>query len=245
MILAAAQIEIEIGNLESNLLHHIKMIELAAENNADLIVFPEMSLTGYCREEASKFAFAKNDKRLTILKKLASKHKLIIIVGAPIRIAKKLYIGSFIIHPHSEVEIYTKQFLHDGEEHFFTSSFNYNPVLKIDNENIQLAICADINHEEHVLNTSKNKTTIYISSLFFTESGIQQGHEILQAYAKNYKLTILMANYVGKHWHVIGGGKSAFWNAKGNNIGELNNSNQGLLIAQKETLNWNVKNIQL
>jgi len=167
MKLASAQIEAKIGDLEGNLNNHLQMIDIASKNNADLIIFPEMSLTGYCREEASKLAFTSDDNRLTILKKQASKNNIIIVVGAPIIIDSYLYIGSFIIYPNLKIKIYTKQFLHEGEDAFFKSSFNYNPIVKLEEETITLAICADIDVEKHAENAFKNDTTIYIPSIIY------------------------------------------------------------------------------
>lgn len=244
MILASAQIKGIVGDLKGNLNNHLKMIRLASKNKASLIVFPEMSLTGYCREEALEFAFTKNDSRLTILKEEATKNKMIIVVGAPIIIQNNMYIGSFIIKPNANIEIYTKQFLHDGEALFFKSSFNYNPIIKIENEIIQFAICADIDTEKHAVNASKNNCSMYISSIFFSKKGIEKGHKILANYAKKYKFSILMSNYNGKHWSTLAGGKSAFWNNKGKKINELSISKEGLLIAEKVTANWNIKSIE-
>lgn len=245
MVIAAAQIEATVGDLDYNLNNHIKIIDLAIENSVDLIVFPEMSLTGYCRKEASELSFTKNDSRLHLLKETANRNNIIIIVGAPIRIQKDLYIGSFIIKPNSEIDIYTKQFLHSGEEVFFKSSFDYNPIIKIKNENIQLAICADIDTEIHARNAYKNNCTTYIASIFFSENGINSGHQTLLEYAKKYHFQVLMSNFTGNHWNIISGGKSAFWNNDGKKISELNTSSAGLLIAEKQTKNWTVKNIQL
>jgi apolipoprotein N-acyltransferase len=58
MILASAQTKPKRGNIESNLNDHYNLIDLASQNQADLIVFPEMSITGYERENALDLAFA-------------------------------------------------------------------------------------------------------------------------------------------------------------------------------------------
>ncbi len=47
MILAAAQTNPKRGDIESNLIDHYNLIELASKNQVDLIVFPEMSITRY------------------------------------------------------------------------------------------------------------------------------------------------------------------------------------------------------
>lgn len=47
MKIAVAQVTSVIGDLEKNIKHHIKFCDEAIKNKADMIVFPELSLTGY------------------------------------------------------------------------------------------------------------------------------------------------------------------------------------------------------
>ena len=49
--LALAQINTVLGNVEKNLEKHLKLIEQARSNGADLLVFPELSLTGYVLQD--------------------------------------------------------------------------------------------------------------------------------------------------------------------------------------------------
>jgi predicted amidohydrolase len=55
IILAAAQTKPKRGDIDSNLLDHYRLVELAAINKANLIVFPELSITGYERETLNKW----------------------------------------------------------------------------------------------------------------------------------------------------------------------------------------------
>jgi len=45
--LALAQIATKLGNVQANLEKHLDYIQQAQARKADLIVFPELSLTGY------------------------------------------------------------------------------------------------------------------------------------------------------------------------------------------------------
>jgi predicted amidohydrolase len=47
MKIAIAQITSVLGNLEKNMEKHLQYCEEAIKNNADLVIFPELSLTGY------------------------------------------------------------------------------------------------------------------------------------------------------------------------------------------------------
>jgi len=238
MILVSAQTKPNRGDIYRNLNDHYQLIEIASEHGADLIVFPEMSITGYEREEGGKLTFSENDSRLDKLRKTAIDKKIIIIVGAPIKVNTDLFIGSFILKPNGSISIYTKQFLHSGEEEFYNSSFMYNPIIELGNERISLAICADIDNPLHPENASKTQSTVYIPSIFFTPNGISDAHNLLSSYAKKYSMNVLMSNFSGQSWGIDAGGGSAFWTKDGELIAEMNGSHSGLLIVEKTNDSW-------
>lgn len=238
MILAAAQTKPKRYDIEANLLDHYRLIELAAENGVQLIAFPEMSITGYERKDASEMAFTKDDSRLNHLRKLAQENNITIIAGAPIVIDSEMFIGEFIISPDNSVSIYTKQFLHEGEDEFFDSTSDYNPMIRIENQNISLAICADIDNPKHPENASNRDTDLYIASIFFSPNGIPSAYRELQSYAEKHKMNVLMSNFAGESWGSPSAGQSAFWNNKGKLIGQMSDSDSGLLIVQKQGDDW-------
>lgn len=241
MILASAQTKPKRGDINANLLDHYRLIKIAADNGVDLIAFPEMSITGYERENAVSLTFSLNDSRLNKLMKLSVDNKIIIIAGAPIRINQDLFIGGFIMLPDCSVKIYTKQFLHIGEEEYYKPSFDYNPILKLDKENISFAICADIDNPLHPENAYKVDSSVYVSSIFFSPNGIPNAHINLSNYAKKYSMNVLMSNYSGDSWGQASGGCSAFWDKSGKLITEMNDSNSGLLIVEKNNDLWSGK----
>ena len=245
MILAAAQTKPTRGNIDANLLDHYQFIELAVQNGAQLIAFPEMSITGYERENALELAFKKDDSRLNHLKKLAVENKIIIIAGAPVQIESQLFIGEFIISPDNSVAVYTKQFLHEGEDEFFQSSFDYNPMITIENQKISFAICADIDNPLHPESACKKETDIYIASIFFTPNGIPNAYRDLQSYAQKHKMNVLMANFSGESWGYPSAGQSAFWNNKGELVGQMNESDSGILLAENNNDNWTTRVVKI
>jgi predicted amidohydrolase len=242
MILAAAQTIPKRGDIDANLLDHYRLIELAATNGVQLIMFPELSITGYEREDAARLAFTENDSRLNHLKKLATENKITVIAGAPIRIGSNLFLGEFCIAPN-DVSIYTKQFLHTGEEVYYQPSFDYNPLIKIENERISCAICADIDHPKHPENASIRNSSTYIASIFFSPNGIPQAHQSLQNYASQFQMNVLMANFGGDSYGSPSGGRSAFWNNKGKLIAQMGDSGSGLLIIEKQDNDWTSKTL--
>ena len=238
MILAAAQTKPKRGNIEENLMDHYRLIELASDQGADLIVFPELSITGYELVTADSLSFSQNDSRLDHLKELAVEKKIIIIVGAPLKINSNLFIGGFTFRPDDSVSLYTKQFLYPGEEEYYSSSFDYNPIFELDQEKVSMAICADIMNRQHPENAKKVGSTLYVSSIFFSPEGIAGGHRLLSKYAKKHAMNVLMANYCGESCGRPAGGRSAFWDKDGELVAELEGSNPGLLIVEKMNIGW-------
>lgn len=245
MIIAAAQTRPENKSIIQNLDDHYRLIELAANHNAQLIAFPEMSITGYVRETAEQYALGENDLCLEKLRSLAVMHNIIIIAGAPVKMPSGLHIGSFIFFPNSSQTMYTKQFLHGTESDYFTPSSDYNPQITLASEKISLAICADIDHPEHAQNAGKRNSTVYIPSIFFSLKGIPEAYDNLSGYAKEFSMLVLMANFTGKGWNnTESGGQSACWSPGGKLLGNLDKNSTGLVIAEKNDNIWSGRAIK-
>jgi predicted amidohydrolase len=148
-----------------------------------------------------------------------------------------------VIYPNKSISIYTKQYLHDGEELFYSSSMSYNPIIQLGGEQVSLAICADINNENHPCQAKENGSTIYLPCIFYSKDGMDKGYEQLKKYAEKYSLNILMSNYSGELWNIQSGGKSAFWNSTGELVDNLDSNDSGLLIAEKKNGNWKTKKL--
>ncbi len=238
MNIAIAQIHPKDGEIQLNLNEHYKLIKLAAKHGAELIVFPELSITGYVRERASELSFSEDDSRLNELYELAANNNIVIVAGAPIKLSSSLHIGAFIIFPNKTHSIYTKQFLHTGEEEVFTPNLSPNPPVRLGNEYISLAICADITNPVHPENAKSSGATVYIASICYSEKSINEAHEQLSSYAQKHSMTVMMANFCGEYWNTQTGGRSGVWSQSGSLVAELNGTDSGVLIARKMNGEW-------
>jgi len=243
MIISAAQTRPKYLDIEANLLDHYRLIEIAAANGSDLIVFPELSITGYELEKSDMLAFSLQDFRLDELSKLSETNQMIIIAGAPIRINSDLFIGEFILLPDRTITIYTKHFLHSGEDKYYKSSLDYDPIIRLGSGKISFAICADIENPSHPESASKKGADYYFPSIFYSPNGIDGAHRKLGDYAKQYSFNILMSNFCGESMGLPAAGRSAFWNNRGELIGKMNDK-PGLLIAENNNAEWSTKLIE-
>ncbi|MEM9820024.1 MAG: carbon-nitrogen hydrolase family protein, partial [Bacteroidota bacterium] len=198
MKLAAAQIQSRPGAIDFNLAEHLRCTQLATQLGAQLILFPEMSITGYVKARATALAFVPMDDRILPLKHLAQKQNIIIIAGAPIRHQQQLYIGSFVLFPEHSIRFYTKRYVHHTEADYFQSSFDHNPTIDLEGQKMGLAICADINHPEHPQALKDLGCTFYLPSIFDTEEAVKKAHRLLPQYAQTHRMHVLMANFYGQ-----------------------------------------------
>lgn len=80
--LALAQINTQLGNITANLDKHLKFVDQAADAGADLLIFPELSLTGYLLQDLVPQVAIRPSKQDPIFSKLLqASQKLDLVVG--------------------------------------------------------------------------------------------------------------------------------------------------------------------
>jgi predicted amidohydrolase len=217
------------GDLQQNIENHKKLIAQAVAQKADLITFPELSLTGYEPTLAKELAVTKEDSRLTDFQILSNENGITIGVGAPTRSDAGICISMILFQPNKPREIYSKRYLHADEELFFVSGDNF-PCLTIKDTNIAFAICYEISIDKHVEQALKNGATIYAASVAKFESGIEKALQRLSNIATTYGINVLMSNSVGVSDGQHCAGKTSSWNSKGELVDQLNNTDEGILV---------------
>lgn len=229
MRVAVAQIEAVEGNIEENLENHLKWIKQAIQNNADMIVFPELSLTGYEPNLAESLASSQDDTRLNEMQNLSDRNGITIGVGLPTKDKSDTFVSMIIFQPHKERTTYSKQYLYPPEEPIFKAG--KNPlVLNFETEVVSPAICYETTNKAHCEFAKRNKATIYVASVLSSINGIDTELKILSDIAKNNSLITFMANYVGKSGGYECAGKSSVWDENGELIGQLGDKEEGILI---------------
>lgn len=222
------------GDIGQNIINHKKLIELAVSKKAGIIIFPELSITGYEPSLAKELAANKDDKRLDVFQSLSDTNQVTIGVGMPTKSGTGTSISMIIFQPGKTSELYSKKYLHADEDSFFISGENFRG-LKTEPDNIALAICYELSVPAHSEDAYKAGASIYLTSVAKTPSGVQKAAVSLATIAANYSMTVLMANCVGQCDGEACGGKSAIWNNKGVLMGQLDDTNEGILIIDTET----------
>lgn len=222
------------GDIERNRIKHEKLIALAVSHKADILIFPELSITGYEPQLAKELATDQNDSRFDGFQKISDTNNILIGVGVPIRTTKGIRISLVIFQPNKDRLTYSKKYLHTDELPFFESGQNFTDLL--DNEAaIALAICYELSVPEHAENAFKQGAKIYIASVAKSVDGVKKATQRLAEIATRYSMTVFMSNYVGHCDDFDCGGKTSVWNEKGQTIGQLNDVDEGILLFDTKT----------
>ncbi len=266
MIVAIAQLNYTIGDFDGNSEKIIRQINRAKTDGADLVIFSELSVTGYYPHdllEKKEFIL----KAETAVSKIAeSCVGIAAIVGAPkvneSERGKQLFNSAFFLADGEIKSIHNKTLLptYDifDEYRHFEPNREFN-VVEYKGEKIAITICEDLWDELPTANEfAKDKlyqtspmeelskldpdfvVNISASPFSYNQEGWRKN--VLINKAKSYNIPIFYINQIGAQTELIFDGGSVFINNNGEIIKELKYFEEDNLLV--DTLNIGEKQIQ-
>lgn len=239
LVIAAAQSISIAGDLRGNIARHQRLIQAAAEQGVQLLVFPELSLTGYERGLAAELAILPDAQVLQPLRDLARTLGITAVVGMPIRLSPSgpVLIGALVLAADGTLGVYSKQHLHAGEEVAFAPGSG-GSLLTLGGDTVALAVCADFSHASHAGAAADKGATLYAAGVLITEGGYGPDTGLLQGYATEQSMVVLMANHGGVTGGWESAGRSAIWAEDGSLIAAAPGVGESLVIARRNTGVW-------
>ena len=234
MKICLAQTKAIKGNIKSNIANHKKWIDIAIFNKVDLIIFPELSLTGYEPELAKDLATDRNDSRLEEFQRISDKNNITIGAGLPIKTDQGISISILFFQPNLPRIIYSKQILHSDELPYFIQG-NGQLILNIKNMNVAPAICYESLQHQHSEKAVQLGAELYVASVAKSQKGVEKAFKHFPGIAQKNAMPVLMCNSVGYCDNFDSTGQTAVWDKNGILTGQLNNKNEGILIFDTET----------
>lgn len=231
MKICIAQTQSVKGDIQENIGKHRLFIQKAIELEADLIVFPELSLTGYEPDIAKRIATNSNDQMFEPFQELANNHRLTIAIGMPTKDSRGIKISMLIFQPNHDQVTYSKQLLHSDELPYFIPG-NHQTYLNINNTRIAVGICYETMQRDHLTKAMQGGTEIYIASVAKHQEGISSAKDHFELLSREFNATVLMVNSIGPSDNFIAAGQSSVWNRNGNLVMSLNEKREELLYFQ-------------
>jgi predicted amidohydrolase len=239
LTIAAAQSTSVAGDLATNIVRHQRFMQVAAKQGVQLLVFPELSLTGYERGLAAGLAIVPDAKVLQPLREFAREVGVTSVVGMPIRLSddSPVLIGALVFGADGSLEVYSKQHLHPGEEVAFAPGTG-GSMLTIGTDTVALAVCADFSHARHAASAAEQGAALYAAGVLITENGYAPDTALLQGYANTHSMTVLMANHGGATGGWESAGRSAIWASDGSLIAAAPGTGNVMVVARREAGEW-------
>ncbi|HDS1724721.1 carbon-nitrogen hydrolase family protein [Pseudomonas alloputida] len=229
MKLCAVQLASLKGDLPGNLQRHLVCIEQAAALGAELVVFPELSLTGYEPSVARQAALPVTSARLDPLQAACDRLGITVAVGLPLPTPDGIRIGMPIFCPEAPRQAYAKQRLHDDELPYFTPG-DQALLLEVGEHRVAPAICYESMFLAHAAVARERGADLYLVSVAKTAKGIREGYAHYPEVARELGIPVLMANCVGPADTFIGAGGSAAWDSQGHLLASLDDHSEGLIV---------------
>lgn len=232
-----------------NVQTHLDFVQAAAHQGVQLLVFPELSLTGYELPQLAAHVLNADDAFLARLRQAAREHAMTLIVGAPaaaVRAGDLPSIGAWVLHADGTATLYRKRHLHGSETQFASAGEDDALMLSLAGIPTGLAICADATHTEHADAAARAGAGLYASGALVSENGYGPESAQLQAYAREHAMAVLLANHGGPSGGYTSAGRSAFWAPGGDEVAAAPGPGQCLVVAiRKSDGNWSGRVVPL
>lgn len=228
MRIAAAQFAPVAGDFDGNLARHLALVEVAASGGVDVVVFPELSLTGFEPRLAKDLVTGQDDVRLGPLQRHADVHDMIIAVGLPTAACGGIRISMIVFRPGGARLTYSKQRLHADELPYFVHGTG-QVVFPAGCHTLAPAICYESLQADHAAEAARMGADVYLASVAKPAQGIGRAYAHYPIIAREHSMTVVMANSLGPCDDFVSVGGSAIWNRHGERVGSLDDQRAGLL----------------
>ena len=218
--IALAQINPTVGDLTGNVLKIKKFIGKAEDVNSDIVVFPELSITGYPPEDLLlKSHFIEDNVKAA---KEVAKHtsNIIAIYGFVEKENNKIFNSAAISHNQqllgTQKKIYLPNYGVFDEKRYFSSGHSHS-LIYLENSTVGINICEDIWYPNPTKNLAASgvSTILNINGSPFQIGKIEERKKLLIKRAKENKVNIAYVNMVGGQDELVFDGGSMFINLDG------------------------------
>jgi predicted amidohydrolase len=214
LTIAVAQPVCRAHDVAANAHAHAAAIRAA---DARVVVFPELSLTGY---EMDAVPLALDDPRLVPITEACAASGSVALVGAPVAGPNGPHIAQLRIDGSTATIAYRKMNLASEESRFVPG--DCPAVVDVDGWRLGLGICRDTGLAEHALQTARLKIDAYVAGtlMFAHEKQEQDGRA--RRIATTHGIAVAFASFAGPtgNGYTETAGCSAIWAADGSGLAQ-------------------------
>jgi NAD+ synthase (glutamine-hydrolysing) len=221
-----AQINPHVGHIDYNLKKIYQTIDTASADPAlDLIIFPELALSGYSPEDLLLRQDFLAEIETALLQIAQYKPDIYILIGHPKKTDQGLYNAASVLHQGKIIETYYKQKLPNyaifDEKRYFIPG-NQTKTINIKNIQCGILICEDIWFPEAALAAQKAGAEILliINASPFEKNKAERRIENLKERQSETGLPLVYVNLIGGQDELVFDGGSVILDEKGEIVAE-------------------------
>ena len=242
-----------VGDLQGNAERMLALVGQAQEQQADLVAFPELALTGYPPEDLLFKRQFLLDARAQLERIAEAAHGITIIVGVPEfvdgepfhlgaalypdQMEGRIYNGAAVLHDGSVAATYRKILLPNhgvfDEERYFARG-NECPVFEINGVQTGINICEDIWYDTGpatVQRLAGAEVVVTINGSPYHQGRYAQRSAMLSRRASEHGCFIAYVNLIGGQDELVFDGQSLVFNPRGELIARAPQFEESLLLV--------------
>ncbi len=211
LVLAVAQPPCVPYDVAANAVTHAEVVRRAG---ARVVVFPELSLTGY---ELDAPTLAADDPRLAPLVEACAEAGSVALVGAPVSgEAGRAHIGMLAVDGTGAMVAYHKMWLGGAEPDRFTPG-NKPAVLDVDGWRLGLAVCKDTGVAQHAADTAALRIDAYVAGILETADEMGRQDDRARRVIADHHVWVALASFAGSTGggYADAAGRSSIWTPDG------------------------------
>lgn len=199
------------------------LLELVASHGAELVIFPEMTLTGFSMNTRKTAEVFEDSHTLESFRQLAVMHRLAIVFGVVFHVGRKA--ANTLIHMSSVGEIVAQYiklhpFTFAGEDQFFVNG-NTLVIAELNECKIGYSICYDLRFPE-IFSAMAKSCNVIINIANWPKKRVEHWQSLLQARAIENQIFMVGVNRIGKDGNDLEYEKSTYvYDANGRKLTPL------------------------
>ncbi|MEY9876864.1 putative amidohydrolase [Streptacidiphilus sp. MAP12-33] len=239
LTVAAGQAACAPLDLVANAATAADLVRRAADRGADLLVLPELFLTGYelpgLTADPGRHTTGAADPRLDPLREACAATRTALVVGAPTRTEEgEVRISALAFdRDGSLAATYDKQHATPNERAAGIAPGACGATLLLDGWRLGLSICFDSSFPEHARAAALDGCHAYLNGAMFSPTFVAKaGGFLFPARAMDNTSYTVLANHCGPSGPYVGGGHSAIWGPLGELLADAGTADPGLAVAE-------------
>jgi NAD+ synthase (glutamine-hydrolysing) len=234
---AAAQINVTVGDLAGNADAIVSAYEAAEAEGADLVVFPELAVTGYPPEDLllrPAFVAAAED---TLAKIAARTGSAVAVIGFP-QASRDLYNAAAVCAQGSVRGVYRKHLLPNygvfDEQRYFTPGDDPGPLFVVKGVRVAVSVCEDSWSPDGPIAAQAAggaELAVNLNASPYYAGRITERETMLATRAADHSVPIVYVNMVGGQDELVFDGGSLVFDATGRLMARARQFTSDLLVV--------------